>query len=75
MRYTLIEFREITEPAYTDLIEEWEKSGERLSPSAIDRKGRNFAEQMSKWNFILREKPLIHPILLPAISSELSPAK
>lgn len=45
----LVRTSQVSEAAYTDFIEEWERSGEDMVPFAIARKGRSFAAMQAYW--------------------------
>ena len=42
-------YSEITHDQFSDYITEWEATGERIVPSATDRRGRSFGELQDAW--------------------------
>ena len=56
----LVKYNKIAELQYIDYIEEWEKTGEKITPHSSARKGRTFDEMQGYWEYegtdAIREK-------------------
>lgn len=47
----LVKYTDIQEPQFIDYIQEWENKGEKVIPSATNRKDRSFTELLDQWAF------------------------
>jgi len=45
----LVRYDAVSEGEFSAYMDEWDASGERITPSATDRKGRGFEEMRRKW--------------------------
>lgn len=50
MNLRLIEYSQISEKQYTNYIEEWEQSGEKIVPAASRRNNNSFNDLIETWN-------------------------
>jgi len=50
MRLKIVKYDKVPETGYLEYIKEWELSGEKIVPTASERRGESFEDLLAKWS-------------------------